>query len=284
MTLPTARSANKRKLPFLLVLIAIVLLLNLFVFGWMFLSSQNVKKHGQEEAATVSQNLAHVLEQRIGGMLDKVELNLFAASDEISRQMTNGGIDSPRLNAYLINLHSRFPEVNNLRIVNSDGVVTHGTDAARDSTFIVSDEYYFRYLRDTPDAGTVVSQPIFGRISHKWLILLSRRLNNPDGTFAGVVFGTVHLERFIELFSALDIGEKGTINLRGANMGIVARYPMPPDIKSDIEQNKISSQLQDLQRSKKYMGTYMATVPYDDVERTISYRRISNWPLSEIVH
>jgi len=276
---------NHPRLRFATVLWTSVLLMNILVTGWICYSMQRSKTQLQEKAAADSQNLAHVLEQSIEGTLGKIELNLLAVGDRVAHSKTDGSADPRDLNAYLALLGSRTPDADELHVIDSNGNITNGAKTSRNRN--VSGKAYFQYLRDTPNAGTIISDPILCTITHQWLILLARRLDNADGSFGGVVFGTIHLDRFGNLFSSLDIGKTGTINLRNANMRIVARYPRAQnyeqDFARDSEQGGISSVLREMVATAPSIGTYTATVPYDNVSRTVSYRKLKNRPLYVLV-
>jgi len=246
---------------------------------------QKSKTQLQEKAVTDSQNLTHVLEQSIEGTLDKIELNLLAVADRMARSKTDGDAAPTKLDAYLALLSSRTPDADELYVIDFKGNITHGVKT--NGNHSVSGNTYFQYLRDTQNAGTIVSDPILCTITHQWTILLARRLENADGSFAGAVFGTIRLDRFSNLFSSLDIGRTGTINLRNINMRIVARYPhaqnYEQDFARDSEQGGISSELREMVAMSPFIGSYTATVPYDNIIRTVSYRKLKDRPLYVLV-
>jgi diguanylate cyclase (GGDEF)-like protein/PAS domain S-box-containing protein len=61
------------------------------------------------------------------------------------------------------------------------------------------------------------------------------------------------------------------------------RYPLGPEQSPANRDDPVSARLQEAVRINSDMGTYLATVPYDQVRRTISYRRMSGWPLYVLV-
>lgn len=88
-----------------------------------------------------------------------------------------------------------------------------------------SDRTYFQYHATHADNGLHVSEPLVSRLSGRSILILSRRLSNPDGTFAGVVVGSVYLDHFRNLFAALGDRPAGAITLLSPNGGIAMRDP-----------------------------------------------------------
>lgn len=88
---------------------------------------------------------------------------------------------------------------------------------------------YFLAQRHGSTDRLFIGEP-FDRIHGRFtLIALSRRLSNQDGSFAGVVMGTVRLAYFARLFAAFAIGPHGTITLLHDSGAILQRRPAAPD-------------------------------------------------------
>ena len=56
-------------------------------------------------------------------------------------------------------------------------------------------------------------------------LAVSRRLSNPDGSFAGVVVGTLRLAYFRDRFAGLSIGERDVITVFRNDGAVLARDP-----------------------------------------------------------
>ncbi|MDE1181850.1 sensor domain-containing diguanylate cyclase [Paraburkholderia sp.] len=71
-------------------------------------------------------------------------------------------------------------------LVGADGRVIASTLPVG-ATVDISDREHFAVHRRRADAGLFISRPMIGRVSKKWSIQATRRLDRPDGSFGGVV-------------------------------------------------------------------------------------------------
>ncbi len=254
-------------------------LINLLVVGVAGFSLTRSFKNFQQRAETTTQNLAHVLAQNIESIVDKVDLGLQMAVEEVERQMTKDKPDAEALNAFMARLQNRLPWVIGLRATDAEGWVTYGTDVPTDHKLSMADRLYFIMQRDNPQLGLFINKPVMSRINKTWVINFARRLNHPDGRFAGVVFANIPLDNFGTMFAAIDIGEQGAINLRDRDMHLIMRHPAPEDIGSRIGQKDISPQFQALLDTGQTTGTFHTPTSFDYVARIVSYNKIGGYPL-----
>jgi hypothetical protein len=89
--------------------------------------------------------------------------------------------------------------------------------------FSIADREYFR-LHAKKDTGLLdISRPVVGRTSGVANVLLSRRLNRPDGSFAGVVLVAVSPQYFLAFYQESDLGKQGSVGLLGLDGAFRAR-------------------------------------------------------------
>jgi len=184
----------------------------------------------EERAEISTQNLSSVLAGQIGDAIGKIDLTVLSVADEVERELAAGGIDAPTLNAFIARHHARLPVLNGLRVVNAQGENSYGIDVKPGVPTSVADRNYYLLLRSDPQAGLVIYEPVVGRVSKKWSIILARRVNQPSGSFAGLVYGAVSLEQFIKTFSTVDVGNHGAVTLRDEALALIARYPEPKSL------------------------------------------------------
>ena len=264
---------------FLWRLLAIILVANLFFIGLATFSLRQSWKRYAERAEVSTQNLSQLFAGQIADAIDKIDLTVLSVTEEVEKELAGGGIDANNLNAFIARHQSLLPVLDGLRVVNAQGENAYGTDVKPGGRTSVADRAYFKQLRSETNAGLVISEPVLGRVSKKWSIILARRVNQPDGSFAGVVYGTITLEQFIKTFATVDIGEHGAITLRDEELAFITRYPLQTDFTNVVGKKNASPELQNAVHLQKDGGSYRSPHGFDKIERTYAYRKIPNHPL-----
>jgi PAS domain S-box-containing protein len=263
--------------------VAGVALINLFVFGFVALFLYQNYVESERSAELTAQNLSRLLAQDIAGDMDKVDLTLVSAADEVQRQLTGGDIDRQALNAFLERQQRRLPTIFSLRITDANGIVLLGSDvdpAARQNN---SDREYFVRQRDAPGAGLVIVKPVFTRLDKRWAIPVSRPIRLPDGSFGGVVYANISLDHVANTLATIDVGQHGSVSLRDVEQRVLAVYPVPVDIDKVIGEKLAIPELQELIRTGRDAGTYVTAHTVDGVERKFAANRLPDYPLYVVV-
>jgi PAS domain-containing protein len=136
---------------------------------------------------------------------------------------------------------------------------------------------HFIALRDSASDQLVITPPFRSAAGEKWFTGVTRRLNNPDGSFAGVVAAVIDQSHFAQLYRSIDLGKGGTIFLLHRDGLLVAREPEQEDA--------IGKSLVDGQLLAKYLptsesGAYeTASSVVDGTARIIGYRAVPGLPL-----
>jgi PAS domain S-box-containing protein len=117
-----------------------------------------------------------------------------------------------------------------LAITDAQGRILFRSSSAAQTIKDVSDRSFFIDQRDHGPGGIEWNEPLITRLEHRPAVLLSRRLNNPDGSFRGIVFAVVELDHFQHLYHAIKLEEGSAIVLlRDDGMLLVREPPLPAD-------------------------------------------------------
>lgn len=260
-----------------------VLAVNLFVAVMAGISLRRSWRNHQERAVATAHNLAQVLDRYVGDTFRKADLAVLAIKDEVERSATDSRKGRLDLDDFIRRQHERAPELLALRTTSAQGVIQHGSGPGVGAYANVADREHFIRLRDDPQAGLVMSKPIVGRLTGSWVIILARRLDHPDGSFAGMAHAVIALDQFGKVFSALDVGPRGSVALRDLDLGLVARHPEALGAGTAIGQRNVSREFTAFAQSGQGLGTYRALTPFDQVQRTFAIRRVAGQPFYLLV-
>ncbi|WP_218508294.1 ATP-binding protein [Variovorax sp. dw_308] len=119
-------------------------------------------------------------------------------------------------------------QVSVLSIVNAQGMQLHRSRITGEPLADVSDRPYFRNQRDRMSGGLFINDPVVTRTERVAALVVSRRLNKPDGTFDGVVAATVTLQAIQAAYSAIELGEGSALILTLDDGTLVVRQPEIP--------------------------------------------------------
>jgi two-component system cell cycle sensor histidine kinase/response regulator CckA len=272
-----SRSAFVRKL------VIGVVLTNLFVLALIITSLRQSRLQYEKRASVAARNLSRMLEQNIGSSIDKIDLALIATAEQFERPNSEGATDRNELEKYLSVLSGHLPETVQLSVTDARGRIIIGANNAKGSPADIKDYAYFNELRDKTRSGLFISAPEADRFAGNWRIVVGRRINRADGSFAGVVYCALPVEHFRKVFSSVQLGPNGVVTLRSNDLGIIARFPEPAGIGSIISSKKAALEVRQLLIEGKMSGIFKTCSPVDNIERKYAFLRSSIYPYNIVV-
>ena len=255
-----------------------VLLINSLVIGLSGFAIYTSKMNYEHQVRITTENMARSLEFSVHRILDIVDLSLVTEKAEAERQLAERGIKKQAYDAHLAKVLKSVSEMANLSLADAQGDVLYRGVRNGGKITNVADRDYFTALRDSPDRDRLfISKPLLGRVSQKWIIVLARRVNNPDGSFAGVIHGSLAVDALQKHFSTFNLGKSGIITMRYQDLAIMARYPetttsLPGSYAASPD---FSHLIQEGVTAK----TYKVTSKVDGIDRMISFRKVEGYPL-----
>jgi len=159
-------------------------------------------------------------------------------------------------------------------------LIAHGTGEAVVDKVDLSDRDYFRIHLDQASAGLFVSRAVLGRLSHRWTIQLSRRLDTADGAFAGILTVSADPSYLSRFYASVDLGPHSTITLIGRDGYIRARAPAAD---SAFTQDYSGNGLFQALAASPQSGSYFSPSTVDNQPRIYGYRALEELPLVVVV-
>jgi PAS domain S-box-containing protein len=134
-----------------------------------------------------------------------------------------------RLNEVLANRSAGVRQIRLITIIDAQGIQIHRSSGTVPPHLDVSDRSYFIAQRDGTAAGLFMSEPLITRSEGHAGIVLSRRLEDDGGVFAGVVTAIVNLEDLEKFYAAVTLGKGTAVQLLRDNGQLLVRDPPAPD-------------------------------------------------------
>ena len=126
------------------------------------------------------------------------------------------------------------------------------------------------------DSGRLfVSKPVLGRVSGKWSMQMTRRINNSDGSMAGVVVVSMDPYYFTRFYKDVNLGKLGLVALVGTDGIVRARQSGG---ETSLGQDVRGSPLFKLVESRS-VGVETVPSKTDGIERIVGFRRLEHYPL-----
>lgn len=132
-----------------------------------------------------------------------------------------------RLDEILANRTMGARQIHLITITDAQGIQRHRSVGSSPPDLNVSDRSYFNAQREH-SAGLFMSEPLITRSEGRPGIILSRRLEDESGTFAGVVSAIVNLEDLEKFYAAVNLGNGSAVHLLRENGQLLARDPPQP--------------------------------------------------------
>lgn len=259
-------------------LLALAVVLNLCTAGLALVWLEHSYLRHEEGALNASHNLSALLVTDIGARYESTDQVLRLVVDELSWEATHGGVVPARIDALIRAQLQRHPALVAIRVADAQGGVVHGVVEPDAPRINVRDRDYFAWHRDHPEAGLQISRPVLGRLSKKWGLIFSRRIESPTGEFLGVVVANMGLEDIEARLGLLRLGVDGSVALRGVDLGVIVRYPRLPGV-GDAGARSFSDEFRNALSEHPESGSYLSgSTSIDGVSRYHSYRRHELYP------
>ena len=197
-----------------------------------------------ERANDVATSLVATLEADIRRNIESYDLSLHAVIENL--EFPEIAEISPALRqAVLFDRSATAKHLASIVLLDKDGIVRLDSRTPFPEPMSRAGRRYFQYHRQNDDPSLHISHPITARSNGQPVLALSRRLSNPDGSFAGVVVGSIRLSYFQELFQQATLGPSGSITLSHTDGTLLMRWPyQEAQLGYDLKSGELYKHLQ----------------------------------------
>jgi diguanylate cyclase (GGDEF)-like protein len=185
-------------------------------------------RRGEEELARQTlENLASGIDADINRNIELYDLSLRAvASNLVMPEIKDVSREIRHL--ILFDHAATAKHFGAIQVFDAQGKLTIDASSLDPAPDNRSDEEYFKAHVDRPDVGLFISRPMLHRGAYS--IVLSRRITGDDGSFQGVVAGSIRFSYFHGLFGRLHLGADDLITVFRRDGTVIMRTPFDLDV------------------------------------------------------
>jgi PAS domain S-box-containing protein len=273
---PTQRLASSSA--FLPRLILLAVAINLVATAIAFLSLYHSREQTVEQVRLTTANLAALAENNLSESARRIDLALIAIVDRMEHQLAQGRLTDAVVGEVLATYLARLPEVDAFRAGLSDGVVRWGKGVDPAKTASYADRAFFAAHRADPGQRLIVTEPIVGRVSKKWVVAFTRSYRKPDGSFGGVVLAAVPVDFFTRMLGEMKLGPNGSAVIRHFDRSLLTRHPPVDGPGGAIGDKTVSATFAGLLASGVERANFHVARAPDGVERSYAFQRVGGLP------
>ncbi len=239
-----------------------------------------------ERGVTIAQdtvetaNLARSLAQHAHDVLQTADAALFTMRERVEGDgLSPARFDS--LHAAMFATVANLPVIHGLFVLDAEGrrIVSSVPLDRPDTRY--ADRPYFRYHLAHADRGMHLDGPFRSKVDGSWIMVVSRRLDDAGGRFAGIVMVTVADAVLQDYYRTFDVGREGSISLLTTAGIVVARHAAGPDTTgADVSGG---GAFRRAMTEAPPHGSFRYVSSIERILRLGSYQRIDGYPLLVIV-
>ncbi|WP_321881293.1 GGDEF domain-containing protein [Paraburkholderia bannensis] len=226
-------------------------------------------------AAENSSNIVRIVSSDIARNVELYDLSLHAVVSGAQQAQTWALPDALR-QRMLFDRATAASYLGGAYVLDAQGHVKASQSGVLAPGLSFADRDYFVAQQRDPHAGLFISKPYQSRLRRGVLSIgLSRRIDAPDGVFAGAALLGVRVEYFQQLVERIDVGQRGGVFIIMQDGTLLASKPMMP---LGIGANYASWHNYRV-ISQHDAGTFTAHSEADGVERVYTYAHVGKLPI-----
>jgi PAS domain S-box-containing protein len=237
---------------------------------WIGTTQRGAAELAEAQAAELSKNanLALALDVQTNQLLTGIDHFLLLIKDQYE-----GATERLPLKRLVAPAFSSLSSITFVGVTNARGDVTESVQEFAPTNVI--DRGFFKAHRQADTNRMIISEPVLGRVSGRWTITLTRRINNADGSFGGIAAISIEPSYLTELFEATQLGPLDVMSLVLTN-GITLARRKGDEITFGTDISK--AELMTEQRRRPH-GTLIGPGGIDGRQRMFAYRTMRDYPV-----
>ena len=229
-----------------------------------------------DEIDALNRNTARIVEENVRLMLSQANHILLMMKLDVER---NGTV-SPE-NQRLLAEQLTLPLFDQFSVADKDGNVIYSV-VPLTATLNIAAREHFRAQIAVDNKRLYIASPWISRATGIPNIFLSRRVNDGEGNFAGIVGAGLRQDYLASVYSTLELNPDHVILLLRQDGAPLARVPGSIPIEQLQGRYTSYAVFEEIARGQT-AGTYEGDSPSDDMYRLAAYRVMDDYPLVVLV-
>ncbi len=246
----------------------------LILAGVMALQAIADRKQVSESAYQNAENLTDALTEHTRQTLAALDLGIGTIAEAVPPIGSEDGAALRGIHELLKSRQDVSIATFAFFVLDAQGRVVATSRTATPDPVDLSDYPEFLIHRDSTYSGLFLGPPRRGRVGYaegRWIINVSRRIENPNGSFAGVAAAALSLQYLLDFYNALRIGEHGTVALVSPEGILLVRSPFEENLVGrDLSETTLFREFVTDAESGRFAGIYSS----DRVTRISAYKRL----------
>ena len=249
--------------------IAFALAMTACVLGVVIWKSLEAKATALAGGQTDIQNLTHSLAEHASHTIRSADIAMAGMVDLLRYRDPA----PERFNRYLMETVNSLPQLREIGVLDANGKWLYSS-LPQTPLHNNSDRRYFAYHRETPGSTLRINEPLQSRLTGRSTIILSKRIDKQDGSFAGVLTAAIDSDYFNQFYRTFQLGPDGSISLLRDDGVVLIRWPV-----SDRSTNLSATDLFSKHLKHGSAGYYKIISPFDGIEKYIGHEKTPHFPM-----
>jgi diguanylate cyclase (GGDEF)-like protein/PAS domain S-box-containing protein len=235
-----------------------------------------------DQAKQSASNYAEVLAEHTARAFEAVDRALREAelirTNLATRYGDGASGDTARMlaaNEALHHLQQTSPLLVSIAWTNASGDIEAYSTELHPARYTLAGTPHFDAQRDDGGDNLYVA-PQYRLPDGRWLTAASRRLSNPDGSFAGIIGAVLDQAYFADIYRSIHLGSDGAVLVLTRDGAALVREPL---VESIFHKNYASGPLLTEYLPKAEAGSYETVSVVDGTPRILGYRAVKGLPL-----
>lgn len=186
----TSNIKNNNNTPYYLYIFSFFVICYIFIFA--FFSSYFLYEQTEKQVQNSTLNATNLIINSLESTINLTDIAILSSIDFIQNNKSN----SSEILGYLKKQESKIQ--NNIFVTDKNGNIIYNVDL--NHIVKIKDKYFFNELKINNSLNTLLPNLFIYQSINNFNLIISRRINDQNGNFNGVIFSTInnsHFEKFI---------------------------------------------------------------------------------------